>query len=121
MAALPYSETNLTPRARRTAPSGETLIATPPPAAEDIVRLVVPEDFMAFFNTFKNGDVVPTSGSYTALHSTPHKLLERAVHVEGERFESCKLCPLGVLYRLEQPGVQTPLLANLGHEALALC
>jgi hypothetical protein len=49
---------------------------------------------MAFFNTFKSGDVVPTSGSYTALHSTPHKLLERAVHVEGERFEQCKLCPL---------------------------
>jgi hypothetical protein len=59
---------------------------------------------MAFFNTFKTGDVVPTSGSYAALHSTPHKLLERAVHVEGERFEPCKLCPLGVLYRLEQPG-----------------
>jgi hypothetical protein len=50
----------------------------------------------------------------------PHKLLERAVHVEGERFEPCKLCPLGVLYRLEQPGVQTHLLANLGHEARAL-
>ena len=76
---------------------------------------------MAFFNTFKSGDVVPTSGSYAALHSTPHKLLERAVHVEGERFEPCKLCPLGVLYRLEQPGVQTPLLANLGHEVLVLC
>jgi hypothetical protein len=76
---------------------------------------------MAFFNTFKSGAVVPTSGSYSALHSTPHKLLEWAIHVEGERFEQCKLCPLGVLYRLEQPGVQTPLLAKLGHEALALC
>jgi hypothetical protein len=76
---------------------------------------------MAFFNTFKSGDFVPTSGSCAALHSTPHKLLERAVHVEGERFGPCKLCPLGVLYRLEQPGVQTPLLANLSHKALALC
>ena len=76
---------------------------------------------MAFFNTFKSSDVVPTSGSYAALHSTPHKLLERAVHVEGERFEPCKLCPLGVLYRLEQPGVQTPSLADRGHEAMVLC
>ena len=76
---------------------------------------------MGFFNTFKSGEVVPRSGSYAALHSTPHKLLERAVQVEGERFEPCKLCPLGVLYRMEQPGVQPPLLASLGHEALALC
>ena len=76
---------------------------------------------MAFFNTFMSGDVVPLSGSYAALHSTPHKLLERGVNVEGEKFEPCKLCPLGVLYRMEQPGVQTPLLAHLGHEALALC
>jgi len=103
-------------------PSGETRIATRPPGAEDIVvRVVGPGDFMASFNTFKSGDVVPTSGSYAALHSMPHKLLERAVHVEGEGFEQCKLCPLGVLYRLEQPGVQTPLLADLGHEALAPC
>jgi hypothetical protein len=121
MTALPYSEAHLTPRAHRAAPSGETRIATRAPAAEDIVRVVAPEDFMAFFNTFKDGDVVPTSGSYAALHSTPHRLLEWAVHVEGERFEPCKLCPLGVLYRLEQPGVQTPLLANLALGALALC
>ena len=49
MAALPYSETNLTPRARRTAPSGETRIATRAPTAEDIVRVVAPEHFYGLF------------------------------------------------------------------------
>ncbi len=76
---------------------------------------------MAIFHTYKSGDVVPTSGSYTALHSTPHRLVERALHVEGDRFEVCKLCPLGVLYRLEQSGLQRPLFVSPAHEMLAAC
>ena len=47
---------------------------------------------MAVFNMFKDGDLVITSGVYGALHSTPHKLVERATYVEGDRFESCRLC-----------------------------
>lgn len=76
---------------------------------------------MAFLNTFKSGDVVPASGSYASLHSTPHRLPERSVHVEGDKFEPCKLCPLGVLYRLEQPGMQTPLFASPQMAAMAFC
>jgi hypothetical protein len=75
---------------------------------------------MPLLNTFKSGDLVPASGSYAVLHSTPHKLPQRSVHVEGDRFEPCKLCPLGVLYRLEQHGLQTPLLTGFGQEALAM-
>ena len=70
---------------------------------------------MNIFNTYSSGDVVPTSGSYAALHSTPHKLLHREIYVEGNHFEACKLCPLGVIYRLEQPGLQRPLFVNLSH------
>jgi hypothetical protein len=58
---------------------------------------------MAVFNMFKDGDLVIASGVYGALHSTPHKLVERATYVEGDRFESCRLCPLGVIYRLDEP------------------
>ena len=52
---------------------------------------------------FKDGDLVTTSGVYSALHSTPHKLVERVTYVEGDRFESCRLCPFGVIYRLDEP------------------
>ncbi len=76
---------------------------------------------MAFFNTYRSGDLVPASGSYAALHSTPHKLVERSIHIEGDRFEPCSMCPLGVLYRLEQSGVQRPLFANPQLEAMAVC
>jgi hypothetical protein len=76
---------------------------------------------MRIFNTFKSGDVVPASGSYAALHSTPHRLVEREVHLEGERFERCRLCPLGVLYRFEQSGLPRPLFASLTQEMLAAC
>jgi hypothetical protein len=76
---------------------------------------------MAFLNTFRSGEVVPASGSYATLHSTPHRLPERSVHVEGDKFQTCKLCPLGVLYRLEQQGVQTPLFANIGPAVMAYC
>jgi hypothetical protein len=76
---------------------------------------------MAFLNTYRSGEVVPASGSYAALHSTPHKLPERSVHIEGDKFEQCRMCPLGVLYRLEQSGVQRPLFADPGLEAIALC
>jgi hypothetical protein len=73
---------------------------------------------MRMFKTYRSGEVVPTSGSYAALHSTPHRLVERDVHIEGDRFEDCKLCPLGVLYRLEQSGMQTPLFVNPAYEML---
>jgi hypothetical protein len=58
---------------------------------------------MTVFNLFKDGDLVIYSGVYSALHSTPHKLVERATYFEGERFESCRLCPLGVIYRVDEP------------------
>jgi hypothetical protein len=54
-----------------------------------------------FFRTFKSGDLVTKSGQYAGLHSTPHVLLEHALYVEGSRFQGCKMCPLGVWYRLE--------------------
>jgi hypothetical protein len=38
---------------------------------------------------------------------------------KGSSHVSC--APWAVLYRLEQPGVQTPLLADRGHEAMVLC
>ena len=56
---------------------------------------------------FVAGDVVPISGLYAALHSTPHKLIESELCFEGTRFGQCRLCPLGVLYRLENPSVRT--------------
>ena len=58
---------------------------------------------MAVFKVFKDGDLVTASGVYSALHSTPHRLVQRATYVEGDRFESCRLCPLGVIYRLDEP------------------
>lgn len=76
---------------------------------------------MAFFNTYRSGDLVPVSGSYAVLHSTPHKLVERSVHIEGDKFEQCRMCPLGVLYRLEQSGIQRPLFVDAHLEAMALC
>ncbi len=68
---------------------------------------------MRRFSAFKDGDIVPTSGVYAVLHSTPHKLVERVMHFEGGRFQPCWLCPLGVLYRLEEPCVPTSSGANL--------
>ena len=62
---------------------------------------------MGLFKTYRDGQVVVTSGRYAALHSTPHKLIERSTYVEGDRFHRCPMCPLGVIYRLEQPVVPT--------------
>jgi hypothetical protein len=73
---------------------------------------------MGLFNMFKAGDLVRTSGVYAALHSTPHRLIQRVMYVEGDRFQRCRLCPLGVLYRLEQPGI--PVSTNLRKEASVL-
>jgi hypothetical protein len=74
---------------------------------------------MGIFRTFKGGDLVPESGVYTALHSTPHRLIWRVMYFEGHRFQRCKLCPLGVLYRLEGPCVPTSSRINLPKEELA--
>lgn len=41
------------------------------------------------------------SGLYAVLHSTPHALIQHAIHIEGTRFQGCKMCPMGVWYRLE--------------------
>ena len=76
---------------------------------------------MAFLNTYRSGEVVPESGSYASLHSTPHRLPERSLHIEGDKFEECKMCPLGVLYRLEQSGLNRPLFADPRLEAMAVC
>lgn len=71
-------------------------------------------------NTFKTGDEVPQSGVYAILHSTPHMLIGRQMCVAGSRFRGCRMCPFGVLYRLEEPCVPTafPVLAGPG---LAAC
>jgi hypothetical protein len=45
--------------------------------------------------------------------------VHREIYVEGNRFEPCKLCPLGVIYRLEQSGLQRPLFVTLSHEMRA--
>ncbi len=62
---------------------------------------------MGLLNTFKGGDIAPTSGVYSTLHSTPHKIGERATYIEGEHFKECWMCPLGVWYRLEEQAVPT--------------
>ena len=75
---------------------------------------------MGLFHICKAGDLVRTSGVYAVLHSTPHKLVERVIYVEGERFRRCGLCPLGVLYRLDEPGVPMTSNTNLAKEELEL-
>jgi hypothetical protein len=51
---------------------------------------------------FRPGDLVPTSGVYAVLHSTPHRLIEHEWYIEGGRFLCCRACPLGVWYRLQE-------------------
>jgi hypothetical protein len=72
------------------------------------------------FHTYSSGDVVPASGSYVVLHSTPHRLVQREVCLEGEKFEPCRLCPLGVLYRLDQSALPRPLFANFAQDMQAV-
>jgi hypothetical protein len=62
---------------------------------------------MKAFRLFCSGDLVTESGLYAVLHSTPHSLIEHAIHIEGTRFHECRMCPLGVWYRLEAPQVWT--------------
>jgi hypothetical protein len=54
-------------------------------------------------NVFRSGDLVPVSGIYLILHSTPHVLEQRELYVEGSHFPECKACPGGVRYRLLSP------------------
>ncbi len=75
---------------------------------------------MTLFNIFTDGDLVPTSGVYAALHSTPHKLIEREIYAGGDRFHHCRLCPFGVLYRLETPSVPTASKGVLATEKVAI-
>jgi hypothetical protein len=50
----------------------------------------------------KSGDRVLETGLYRALHSTPHSLIQAELYFEGCQFRACKLCPLGVFYRLDE-------------------
>ena len=76
---------------------------------------------MGLFNMFKPGDMVPASGVYATWHSTPHALIEHTMCVEGQRFPGCRLCPLGVLYRLEKPGVPIFSATNLPEQGFSAC
>jgi hypothetical protein len=53
----------------------------------------------------KSGEMVPTSGIYRVLHSTPHAEEQREMYFEGSRFPECQICAAGALYRLESPCV----------------
>jgi hypothetical protein len=74
---------------------------------------------MALFNTFKGGDIAPTSGVYSTLHSTPHTLGGRTTYVEGDQFKECWMCPLGVWYRLEEQGIPTTARIGLTRTEMA--
>lgn len=50
---------------------------------------------------YKSGEEVPETGVYVVLHSTPHMLIEHQICFEKGRFHGCRMCPMGVLYRLE--------------------
>ena len=63
---------------------------------------------MRVLRLFRSGDLVPESGVYAVLHSTPHALIQHITHVEGARFHECRMCPLGVWYRLEASYMRTP-------------
>ena len=52
---------------------------------------------------FQSGELVPASGIYLTLHSTPHVLEQRELYFEGSRFPECKACPGGVHYRICSP------------------
>jgi hypothetical protein len=76
---------------------------------------------MGLFSIFKLGDVVPTSGVYATWHSTPHALIEHTICLEGQRLPGCRLCPLGVMYRLERPGVPIFSTMNLPEQGFSAC
>ena len=57
---------------------------------------------------YRSGEMVPESGVYAVLHSTPHALIQHVTHIAGTRFHECKLCPLGVWFRLELTYVPSP-------------
>jgi hypothetical protein len=52
--------------------------------------------------TFKPGEIVPTTGVYAVLHSSPLATGTREMYFEGSRFPECGSC-IGVFYRLESP------------------
>jgi hypothetical protein len=60
---------------------------------------------MGLLKMHKSGDLVRESGVYAVLHSTPHMLIEHEICFEGSRFRGCRVCPLGLLYKLETPSV----------------
>ena len=52
---------------------------------------------------FRPGDLVPASGIYLTLHSTPHVPEQRELYIAGSHFPECKACPDGARYRLSSP------------------
>jgi len=56
---------------------------------------------MKLLRVHRSGDRVLESGIYSVLHSTPHMLIEHQFNFEGGHFRPCRICPLGVLYRLK--------------------
>jgi hypothetical protein len=75
---------------------------------------------MGLLKMYKSGDLVTQSGIYAVLHSTPHMLIDHQIYVEGARFRGCRMCPLGVLYRLEEQCVPTSS-PNLAAQGLGAC
>jgi hypothetical protein len=65
---------------------------------------------------FRDGDFVLASGRYRVFHSTPHTWLERDFCLGGDRFPGCRLCPFGVLYRLEARFVPDPFTTTPAQE-----
>ncbi len=70
---------------------------------------------------YKSGDVVPQSGIYVVLHSTPHMLIDHQIYIEGAQFKGCRICPLGVLYRLEEQCIPTSYSSLNAAQGLRAC
>jgi hypothetical protein len=76
---------------------------------------------MGLLKMYKSGDVVPQSGVYVVLHSTPHMLIDHQIYIEGARFRGCRMCPLGILYRLEEQGIPVSYPNLRAAEGLRAC
>jgi hypothetical protein len=90
-----------------------------PDIVEGIVQGAL--DQMGRLKVHKSGDVVPQSGIYVVLHSTPHMLIDHQIYIEGSRFRGCRTCPLGVLYRLEEQCIPTPCPNLTAAQGLGAC
>lgn len=75
---------------------------------------------MGLLKMHDSGDLAPRSGIYAVSHSTPHMLIDHQIYIEGARFRGCRMCPLGVLYRLEEQCVPTST-PNVTAQGLGAC